>query len=86
MCTINEAPEIQFHQTTPSTPERFVAGLIDFGSERSNLFSNTSDEYPKLHHLGWPEPEASGGIWKRLLYGWSSSEMAAAEQEYWGRH
>ena len=54
MCIINETPEIQFHQTTRSTPEQFVAGLIDFGPERSNLFSNRSDEYPKVHHLGWP--------------------------------
>ena len=86
MCIINETPEIQFEEKTTSTPEQFVAELIDFGPERSSLFGNSSDEYPKVRHLGWPEAEASGGMWKRLLYGWSSSEMAPAEQEYWGRH
>ena len=54
MCIINETPEIQFHQTTTPTPEQFSGG-VDFGPEPSNLSSNGSDEYPKVHHLGRPQ-------------------------------
>jgi hypothetical protein len=32
---------IQMHQTTTSTPERFIAGLTDFGPGRSKLFGNS---------------------------------------------
>jgi hypothetical protein len=38
---------IDLHQTTTSTPEQFVAELIDFGPGRSKLFGNSADEYLK---------------------------------------
>ena len=34
---------IHLKQTTTSTPEQFVAGLTDFGSDRSKLFGNSAD-------------------------------------------
>ena len=37
----------QFKQTTTSTPEQFLAGLIDFGPGRSELFGNSADDYLK---------------------------------------
>jgi len=74
MCVIKAIPEIHFHQTSRSTPEQFIAGLIDFGPSRSRLFPNSSDEYLKVHHLGHSEAdvtEGSGSIWERLRYDWS---------------
>jgi hypothetical protein len=74
MCTISEASELHFQQTTALTPEQFVAGLTDFGPGRSKLFSNSADEYLQVHHLGLFEAdvtEGSGGIWERLHYDWS---------------
>ena len=65
---------IHFHQTTTSTPEQFIAGLTDFGSGRSKLFTNSDDAYLKVHHQGSREAdvtEGSGGIWERLHYDWS---------------
>jgi hypothetical protein len=41
---------IHLHQTTTSTPERYVAGLTDFGPGRSKLFGNIADDYIKVHH------------------------------------
>ena len=38
-------PTIHLHQTTTTTPEQFLAALIDFGPGRSKLFGNSADEY-----------------------------------------
>jgi hypothetical protein len=65
---------IHLHQTTTSTPEQFLAALIDFGPGRSKLFGNSADEYLKVHHRGPSDAdvtEGSGGIWERLRYDWS---------------
>jgi len=74
VCIINETPEIHFRRTTTLTPEQFVAGLTDFGPGRSKLFSNSADQYLKVHRLGRFQAdvtECSGGIWERLYYDWS---------------
>ena len=74
MCIINQTPEIHFHQTTTLTPEQFVAGLLDFAPGRSRIFSNSADDYLKVHFRGQSEAdvtEGSGGIWERLHYDWS---------------
>jgi hypothetical protein len=74
MCIITQTPEIHFHQTTTLTPEQFVAGLTDFGPGRSRIFSNSADDYLKVHYRGQSEAdvtEGSGGIWERLHYDWS---------------
>src|SRR6201993_4523491 len=65
---------INLHQTTSLTPERYVAGLTDFGPGRSKLFGNSSDEYLKVHSRGDTQAdvtEGSRGIWERLHYDWS---------------
>jgi hypothetical protein len=80
MCSINQPPEIHFHQTTMLTPEQFVAGLIDFGPGRSKLFGYSADEYLKVHRLGSSEAdvtEGSDGIWERLHHDWSDPNRVA---------
>jgi hypothetical protein len=65
---------IHVHQTTTSTPEQFLAALIDFGPGRSKLFGNSADGYLKVHHRGPFDAdvtEGSGGVWERLHYDWS---------------
>jgi hypothetical protein len=65
---------INFHATTSSTPEQFVAGLTDFGPGREKVFSNSADDYLKVHALGAHTAdvtEGSGGVWERLSYDWS---------------
>jgi len=90
MCVINRTPEIRFHQTTRSTPEQFVAGLTDFGPGRSQLFSNSADEYLKVHHRSQSEAdvtEGSGGIWERLYYDWSDPNkvvLTTTDSNVWG--
>jgi hypothetical protein len=65
---------MHFNQTTPLTPEQFIAGLTDFGSDRSKLFANSADVCFKVHYVGRSEAdvtEGSHGIWERLYYDWS---------------
>jgi hypothetical protein len=40
------------HQTTTSTPEQFLAALVDFGPGRSKLFGNSADEYLEVTRRG----------------------------------
>jgi len=90
MCIVNETPEIHFRQTTTLTPEQFVAGLTDFGPDRSKLFGNSEDEYLKVHRRGWLEAdvtEGSGGIWERLHYDWSDPNqvvLTTIDSNVWG--
>src|SRR3954469_12581958 len=72
---------LHFHQTTTSTPEQFLAALVDFGPGRSKVFGNSADDYLKVHHRGASDAdvtEGSGGIWERLHYdwGWCSAPSA----------
>jgi hypothetical protein len=65
---------VHFCKTTTSTPEQFVAGLTDFGPGRAELFTNSADDYLKVHDLGPNKAdvtEGSGGVWERLRYDWS---------------
>ena len=65
---------IHFHQTTTSTPEQFIAGLTDFGPDRSKVFAKSADSYLKVHQQGRYQAdvtEGSGGVWERLQYDWS---------------
>jgi len=91
MCIIiNEAREVSFHQTTTLTPERFIAGLTDFGPGRSKLFGNSSDEHLRVHHLSWSQAdvtEGSAGIWERLYYDWSDPNrvvLTTTDSNVWG--
>ena len=81
---------IHLHQTTTSTPEQFLAALIDFGPGRSKLFGNSADDYLKVHHRGPSDAdvtEGSGGIWERLHYDWSDRSrviMKTTDSNIWG--
>jgi hypothetical protein len=81
---------IHLKQTTTSTPERFVAGLTDFGPGRKELFPNSTDEYLKVHDEGPHEAdvtEGSSGVWERLHYDWSDPHrvvMTTTDSNLWG--
>src|SRR4029450_1516471 len=81
---------IHLKQTTTSTPEQYVAGLTDFGPDRSKLFGNSADECLKVHQRGRSQAdvtEGSGGIWERLHYDWSDPNrvvLSTTDSNLWG--
>ena len=81
---------IHLHQTTTLTPEQYIAGLTDFGPDRSKLFGNSADEYLKVHQRDRTQAdvtEGSGGIWERLRYDWSDSHhvvLTTTDSNIWG--
>jgi hypothetical protein len=81
---------IHLKQTTTATPEQFIAGLTDFGPDRSKLFGNSADEYLKVHDHGPDQAdvtEGSRGIWERLHYDWSDPKrviMTTTDSNVWG--
>ncbi|WP_458690548.1 hypothetical protein [Nocardia tengchongensis] len=83
---------IHFKETTNSTPEQFVAALTNFGPGRFELFSNTDDEYLKVHdqHPGEADvTEGSHGIWERLHYDWSNPDhvvITTTDSNVWDGH
>ena len=55
---------VHYTQSTTTTPERFIAGLTDFGPGRDKLFGHSADSYLRVHGLGTHEAnvtEGSGG-------------------------
>src|SRR5262245_30655377 len=73
---------IHFHSATTSTPEQFIAGLTDFGPDRSKVFKNSADAYLILHNKSTHQAdvtEGSGGVWERLFYDWSEPNRVAAK-------
>lgn len=83
-------PTIHFHHTTRLTPEQYIAGLTDFGPDRAKLFSNSADEYLKVHQRSHTEAdvtEGSRGIWERLHYDWSDPNhvvLTTTDSNVWG--
>ncbi len=83
---------IHLDQTTRLTPEQYVAGLTDFGPGRSKVFSNSADDYLKVHRVGDADAdvtEGSGGVWERLHYDWSDPErivLTTTDSNTWGGH
>ena len=81
---------IYLHQTTTLTPEQYIAGLTDFGPDRSKLFGNSADEFLKVHQRDRTQAdvtEGSGGIWERLHYDWSDSNhvvLTTTDSNVWG--
>ena len=81
---------IHMHETTTSTPEQFLAALIDFGPGRSKIFGNSADDYLKVHQRGPSSAdvtEGSGGVWERLQYNWSDPTrvvMKTTDSNIWG--
>ena len=82
--------KIHFDQKTTLTPAQYIAGLTDFGPGRSKVFSNSADDYLKVHHVGTHEAdvtEGSGGVWERLDYDWSDPErvvLTTTDSNTWG--
>ena len=85
-----QMPTIHLHQTTPLTPEQYIAGLTDFGPGRSKLFGNSADGYLKVHQRERTQAdvtEGSGGVWERLHYDWSDPQQVAlttTDSNVWG--
>jgi hypothetical protein len=81
---------IHLHQTTTLTPEQYIAGLTDFGPDRSKLFGNSADEYLKVHQRDRTQAdvtEGSGGVWERLHYDWSDPQhvvLTTTDSNVWG--
>jgi hypothetical protein len=81
---------IHFNQKTALTPEQYIDGLTDFGPGRSKVFSNSADDYLKVHDVGPGEAdvtEGSGGVWERLHYDWSDPErvvLTTTDSNVWG--
>jgi hypothetical protein len=81
---------IHVHQTTSSTPEQFIAGLTDFGPNRSKLFPNSADSYLEVHDEGADQAdvtEGSNGVWERLHYDWSDPThvvLTTTDSNVWG--
>ena len=82
--------ETTFHANTTATPEQYVAGLTDFGPGRSEVFSNSADDYLVVHDRSATEAdvtEGSGGIWERLHYDWSNPDrvvLTTTDSNTWG--
>ena len=83
---------VHFTKTTTATPEQFIAGLTDFGPGRAKLFSNSADDYLKVHDEGPNQAdvtEGSGGVWERLHYDWSDPSrvvLSTTDSNAWGGH
>jgi hypothetical protein len=81
---------IRFAQSTTLTPDQYVAGLTDFGPGRSKVFSNSADDFLKVHHAGPADAdvtEGSGGVWERLHYDWSNPNrvvLTTTDSNTWG--
>src|SRR4029078_6650921 len=68
---------IHLHEHMTVTPEKFIAGLTDFGPGREKLFGNSADGELKVHDQGPTSAdvtEGSGGVWERLQYEWSDPD------------
>ena len=83
---------IHLNQTTTATPEQVLAGLTDFGPGRSEIFSNSADDYLKVHSQSPGHAdvtEGSSGVWERLNYDWSDPNrvvMTTTDSNVWGGH
>jgi hypothetical protein len=81
---------IHLHQTTTLAPEQYIDGLTDFGPDRSKRFSNSADEYLKVHQRDRAQAdvtEGSGGVWERLHYDWSDPHhvvLTTTDSNVWG--
>src|SRR5262245_62429162 len=81
---------IHLHQRTTLTPEQYIAGLTDFGSGRSEIFGNSTDDYLKVHSRGSTQAdvtEGANGIWERLHYDWSDPNhvvLTTTDSNTWG--
>ena len=81
---------IRFHRATTLTPDQYISGLTDFGPGREKVFSNSADDYLKVHRVGPTDAdvtEGSGGVWERLRYDWSNPDrvvLTTTDSNTWG--
>jgi hypothetical protein len=81
---------IRFSQSTTLTPDQYIAGLTDFGPGREKVFSNSADDYLKVHRVGPTDAdvtEGSGGVWERLHYDWHDRArvvLTTTDSNTWG--
>ena len=81
---------IHLDQETTLSPAQYIAGLTDFGPGRSKVFSNSADDYLKVHRVGPTDAdvtEGSGGVWERLRYDWSNRDrvvLTTTDSNTWG--
>lgn len=81
---------IRFHRATTLTPDQYISGLTDFGPGREKVFSNSADDYLKVHRVGATDAdvtEGSGGVWERLHYDWSNPDrvvLTTTDSNTWG--
>ena len=84
---------IDITETTTATPEQFLAGLIDFGPDRSKIWGNSADSFLTVHDSGdtWADvtegSKAAGAVWERLRYDWSNPldvVLTTTDSNAWG--
>ncbi|HEY1993655.1 MAG TPA: hypothetical protein VGG81_04560 [Edaphobacter sp.] len=81
---------IHLHQTTTLRPEQYIAGLTDYGPDRSKLFGNSAAEYLTVHQRDRTQAdvtEGSAGVWERLHYDWSDPQhvvLRTTDSNVWG--
>ena len=81
---------LHFSQTTKLTADQYIEGLTNFGAGRSKVFSNSADDYLKVHAVHDKEAdvtEGSGGVWERLHYDWSNPNrvvLTTTDSNTWG--
>jgi hypothetical protein len=83
---------IHFKKAAALTPEQFIAGLTDFGPDRSTLWGNSAGDYLEVYDQGQDHAEVkegSAGVWERLHYDWSDPKhvvLTTTDSNVWGGH
>ena len=68
---------VHFAISSTLPPERILAALTDFSSERLKLYANSDKKYYRVHSVGATEADVTegtqflGGVWERVRYDWS---------------
>jgi len=85
---------VRVTESTTATPEQFLAGLTDFGPDRSEIWPNSQPKFLTVHGQGdtWADvtegSAAGGGVWERLRYDWSNPldiVLTTTDSNTWGR-
>lgn len=85
-------PTIHLHETTTATPEQFLAGLTDFGPDRSKIWGNSTDDCLTVHDEAPTQADVTEGsrsIWETLHYDWSDPRhitLTTTDSNVWGGH
>ena len=83
-------PTIHLHETTTATSEQFLAGLTDFGPDRSKIWGNSTDDCLAVHDEGPTQADVTEGsrsVWETLHYDWSDPRhitLTTTDSNVWG--